>query len=70
VQALNTTMEKIITFIKNSWEEITQHVTWPTWSDLQGSSTLVLVASLLFALVVGLIDFGIENGLKLYYESF
>jgi preprotein translocase subunit SecE len=56
-------------FFKNSWEEVTKEVTWPKWSDLQSSATLVLVASLIFALVVGVIDFLIENGLRLFYQS-
>lgn len=38
--------------------------------ELQASSTLVLVASLIFALLVGLIDFAFENSLNLFYSSF
>ncbi len=62
-------MGNLTNFIKNSWEEVTQHVTWPAYSQLQSSATLVLVASLIFAVVVGLFDFAIENGLRLFYES-
>lgn len=56
-------------FFQNSWTEVTKEVTWPKWSELQASATLVLVASLIFALVVGAIDFLIENGLRLFYQS-
>lgn len=63
-------MEKITTFLKHSWEEVQHNVTWPKYSDLQGSSSLVLVASLIFALLVGLIDYVFENGLNLFYQSF
>ncbi|SOE22098.1 preprotein translocase subunit SecE [Spirosomataceae bacterium TFI 002] len=63
-------MEKLTSFLKESWHEITKEVTWPKYSELQSSATLVLVASIIFALVVGAIDFLIDNGLKLLYQSF
>ncbi|MFN4084511.1 MAG: preprotein translocase subunit SecE [Spirosomataceae bacterium] len=63
-------MEKLSQFFKESWHEVSQEVTWPKWSELQSSATLVLVASIIFALVVGLFDFGIDNALKLLYQSF
>jgi len=63
-------MEKLSQFFKESWHEVSQEVTWPRWSELQSSATLVLVASIIFALVVGLFDFGIDNALKLLYQSF
>ncbi|ARK09515.1 preprotein translocase subunit SecE [Fibrivirga algicola] len=63
-------MEKVTTFLKHSWEEVQHNVTWPKFSDLQASSSLVLIASLIFALMVGLIDYLFENGLNLFYQSF
>jgi preprotein translocase subunit SecE len=60
----------MLELIKASWTEVTENVTWPKLSDLQSSATLVLVASLIFALLVGLIDFLLENGLNLFYKSF
>jgi preprotein translocase subunit SecE len=63
-------MENLQVFLKESWIEITQEVTWPTWSNLQSSATLVLIASIIFALVVGGIDFLIDNALKILYASF
>ena len=51
------TMSKIGTYIKESYKELTTKVTWPTWSKLQSSAILVMVASLIFAVVVWLMDF-------------
>ena len=65
-----TQMDKTIAFLRASWDEFQHNVTWPKFNDLQASSTLVLVASILFALVVGLIDFVFENGLNAFYQSF
>lgn len=63
-------MDKVQQFFKESWHEVTQEVTWPQWNELQSSATLVLIASIIFALIVGLFDFGIDNALKLLYQSF
>jgi preprotein translocase subunit SecE len=60
----------MIELIKASWIEVTENVTWPKFSDLQASSTLVLVASLIFALLVGLMDFVFKTGLDFFYRSF
>ncbi|MDO1450318.1 preprotein translocase subunit SecE [Rhodocytophaga aerolata] len=63
-------MEKFTAFIKDSIEEIRTKVSWPKFSELQSSSTLVLVASLIFALIIGVIDFGFENAMTWFYQSF
>ncbi|MCB0666945.1 MAG: preprotein translocase subunit SecE [Saprospiraceae bacterium] len=49
-------MERLILSIKESYNELINKVTWPTWGNLQQSTILVLVASLIFALLVFLID--------------
>lgn len=63
-------MDKVIAFLKDSVEEIRNKVTWPKYDELQKSSTLVLVASFIFAIVVGLVDFVFQNGMTWFYRSF
>ena len=63
-------MKKIIEFIKASKTEMTDHVTWSKYDELQSNSILVLVGTLLFALLIGLMDFVFENGLTALYKSF
>jgi preprotein translocase subunit SecE len=63
-------MEKVSAFLKDSYEEIRNKVTWPKYDELQKSSTLVLVASLIFAVVVGAVDFAFKNGMQYYYDFF
>ena len=43
-------------YIKESYNELLNKVTWPTWANLQGSTIVVLVASLILALVIFLMD--------------
>lgn len=63
-------MSKLIQFVKESVEELRFKVTWPTVTDLQKSSVLVLVASLIFALVIGLMDLAFENTMSWFYSAF
>jgi preprotein translocase subunit SecE len=55
-------MESIKLYIKESYNELLNKVTWPTWSNLQSSTIVVIVASILLALVILLMD-TISNGL-------
>jgi preprotein translocase subunit SecE len=45
-------------------------VSWPKYSELQKSSVLVLVGSVIFALVVGAMDFVYDKGLTMFYDQF
>jgi len=64
------TENKVVKFIRESFDEVFHHVTWTKYSELQGSTTLVLVASIIFALVVGFVDFLFKHGLEFFYQSF
>jgi preprotein translocase subunit SecE len=62
-------MAKVVDFLKESYTEMTQKVTWPTWSELQNSAVIVLVASLIIALIVFLMDRSAGFVLEKFYES-
>jgi preprotein translocase subunit SecE len=63
-------MLKFRNFILESIDELKNRVTWPKYNELQSSSILVLVASLIFALVIGMIDFGFDNAMNWFYNAF
>ena len=50
-------MAKITTYIKESYEELVTKVTWPAMKDLQSSAVAVLVATILFSLLIFVMDF-------------
>lgn len=56
-------MANIITYIEESYNELIHKVTWPSWNELQSTSIVVLVASVLFALSIFVMDyiFGINT---------
>ena len=60
-------MAKVLDFFKDSYVEITEKVTWPTWAQLQNSAVVVLVASVIIALVVFVMDKASSNVLELLY---
>lgn len=63
-------MEKLKAYILESVDEIRNKVSWPKFSELQSSAILVLVASFIFALVIGFIDLGFKNALAWFYKEF
>lgn len=63
-------MAKLVQFIKESYEEMTQKVTWPTWGDLQNSAVLVLVASAIISLVILAMDKGANFVLETFTIHF
>ncbi|WP_423147709.1 preprotein translocase subunit SecE [Rubrolithibacter danxiaensis] len=62
-------MANVVEFIKESYEEMTQKVSWPTWSELQNSAVIVLIASVIIALIVVAMDESTGGLLKLFYKS-
>jgi preprotein translocase subunit SecE len=63
-------MNKVRDYILDSIDEIRNKVTWPKFNELQSSAILVLVASLIFAIVIGAIDVSFKELLTRYYKNF
>ena len=61
---------KIIDNIKASYTELVYKVSWPTRKELANSAVLVLIASLVLALVVWLMDFCFEHLMTFIYGLF
>jgi len=51
-------------YLQEVYQELIFKVTWPTWAELQNSAIVVMIASLIIALAVFLMDylFGINQG--------
>jgi len=61
---------KINSYIKESYDELMHKVSWPSWSELQGSAIVVSVASLIIAMVVFMMDEVFRNILVQFYKLF
>ncbi|WP_223652124.1 preprotein translocase subunit SecE [Hymenobacter psoromatis] len=63
-------MAKLNTYFRDTVEEMRYNVTWPSTAELQKSAGLVLIGSLVFAAVVGLMDVSFNSVLQAFYQSF
>ena len=59
---------KLINYFKLAYTELREKTTWPTRRELTNSAVVVLIASLLIAIVVWVMDFGFENIMSLIYK--
>ncbi|HEY0054694.1 MAG TPA: preprotein translocase subunit SecE [Pedobacter sp.] len=62
-------MAKVVEFLKESYDEMTTKVSWPTWSELQSSAVIVLVAALIIALLIFAMDTGVRSIIDTFYRS-
>jgi preprotein translocase subunit SecE len=60
-------MASIVNYIKDSFEEVKERVTWPSFGELLKSTNSVVLASVLFALVIFATDKGVEFVINLFY---
>ena len=63
-------MNKITTYFRESYKELMEKVTWPGWVQLQQSTVIVLVATLLITLIVGVMDVISSSVLHFTYSLF
>ena len=61
---------RITEYVRESYDELMHKVSWPTWSELQGSAIVVSVASLIIALVVFMMDEVFRGLLFQFYKLF
>jgi preprotein translocase subunit SecE len=61
-------MNKVTNYFKESYKELVEKVTWPTWSELQQSTVIVLVATMLITLLVAVMDVFSNGFLKFIYS--
>ena len=61
-------MRKIRKYFKESYTELVHKVTWPTWSELQNSTTVVMIASAIIALAIWLMDYAFDNIMTFVYQ--
>lgn len=63
-------MEKIRAWFRTYTDELLYKVQWPSVAELQGSTVTVLIASLLIALIIFVMDLSFSNIMVLLYGLF
>jgi preprotein translocase subunit SecE len=61
---------KVVSYIQESYDELMHKVSWPSWSELQGSAIVVSVASLIIAVIVFAMDGVFRTVLGQFYKLF
>ncbi len=58
----------LVTYFKESYNELVNHVTWPSWSEAQKLTVTVAVFSVVFALIIYGIDTVFSKFITNYFE--
>ena len=60
-------MRKFVNYLKESFVELTKKTTWPTWSKLQSSALLVIVATVILAVLLFVVDYLFQSLMTAIY---
>ena len=60
-------MRKFINYLKESYVELTKKTSWPNWEKLQSSAFLVMVATIILAAALWIIDYAFQHLMTLIY---
>jgi preprotein translocase subunit SecE len=63
-------MNKIATYFRESYKELMEKVTWPTWTQLQQSTMIVIAATIVITALVSGMDLVTNVVLKQIYKIF
>ena len=58
----------MINYIKESFEELKNHVTWPEWSEAQRLTVVVALFSIIFSLAIWGVDSVFSRVIKAYFN--
>ncbi|MGB0788566.1 MAG: preprotein translocase subunit SecE [Marinirhabdus sp.] len=58
----------MVNYIKESYTELKNHVTWPSWAEAQRLTVVVAVFSVILALLVFGVDRVFSNIIELYFN--
>lgn len=61
-------MAGFVNYIKESFGELKNNVTWPTWAEAQSLTVLVAVFSIIFSLAVWGVDTVFSKVITLYFQ--
>ena len=61
--------KNILADIQDSYNELVHKVSWPSRSELANSTVVVMVASIILALVIWLVDMAINEVMHLIYNA-
>ena len=61
-------MGSLVNYIRDSFEELRDHVKWTTLQELQKMTLVVVVFSVIFSLIIWLADTILSEVFKIYFD--
>ncbi|TBN05651.1 preprotein translocase subunit SecE [Hyunsoonleella flava] len=61
-------MAGIVTYVKESFSELKNNVSWPTWAEAQSLTVLVAVFSIIFSLAIWGVDTVFSKVITAYFD--
>ncbi len=61
-------MAGIVNYIKESFGELKNNVSWPTWAEAQNLTVVVAVFSIIFSLAIWGVDTVFSKVISLYFK--
>ena len=61
-------MAGIVNYVKESFGELKNNVSWPTWAEAQSLTVLVAVFSIIFSLAIWGVDTVFSKVIALYFQ--
>ncbi|RUT78694.1 preprotein translocase subunit SecE [Ancylomarina longa] len=61
---------KLKIYIEEVYKELVHKVSWPSWSELQNSAIVVMIASAIIAIAIFAMDLGFRNMMDFIYGLF
>ena len=59
---------KIKAYFADDYNELINKVSWPSWSELQSSATIVMIASVIIAIGIFIMDFVFRHIMDFIYS--
>jgi preprotein translocase subunit SecE len=63
-------MNKFSIFLRESYLELMEQVSWPRWEQLQQSTMIVIGSTLFITAIVAVMDFVANGSMKFIYSLF
>ncbi len=60
----------IKTYFAEVYNELVHKVSWPSWNELQSSATIVMIASVIIAIGIFIMDFVFRHVMTFIYHMF
>ena len=61
-------MAGLANYVSESYNELKNHVTWPTWPEAQRLTVIVAVFSIIFSLAIWGVDTVFSSVIEQYFE--